>query len=159
MRYFILIFLVFIVACANKPTHGSNILTKRFIEYKSFYKTKTESAFFNPSLWDSIEKARYNSNKSVFVDILSKFPNEIGRILDYKESIHDKTGCLLVSGINSENTPMDYYLTYELKNGKWIIGDMTMKYFFDGTERFLKEAVCSEEERAKLWLEFTENKE
>lgn len=159
MKYSILFFLIFMVGCANKPTSDNRGLIKWFNEYKLFYKTKTEGTYFNPILWDSIKMARINSNKSAFVGALSKFPNEIIGISDYKEAVNDKAGCLLVSGINSKNIPLDYYLTYSLKENQWIIEDVTVKYFFDGTERFLKEAVCDEQKRAQLWLKSMEQKE
>jgi len=158
MKYLMLLPLILIVGCANKPTHENNDLIQWFTEYKSFYGTKTEDIFFNPLLWGSINKARLNRDKSAFVGALSKFPNEIIEITDYKESINKESGCLLVSGTNSNNISLDYYLTYRLEENRWIIDDVTVKYFLDGAERFLKKSVCDEQERTRLWFQFMEQK-
>ncbi|MCF6324351.1 MAG: hypothetical protein L3J89_08520 [Gammaproteobacteria bacterium] len=158
MKYSILFFLVLVIGCTSNPTYDNKSLIKWFNEYKSFYKTENEDDFFNPILWASIKKSRINSTKSAFAGALSKFPNEIIDISDYKEAISDKEGCLLISGINSEKTPLDYYLTYQSIENKWVIKDVTVKYFFDNTERFLQEAVCDEQKRAQLWLQFMEQK-
>ncbi len=160
MKYLILPVFLLITSCANYPANNKGeSLINWFKEYKSYYQTSSEANYFSPPLWSSIKKARTNNKASAFVSTLSKFPNEIIEITDYKETISGKTGCLLVSGKNSNKTPLDYYLSYKLNDSKWVIEDITVKYFFDGTKRFLTEAVCDEEKRAQLWLEFIEQKE
>jgi len=160
MKYLILPIIFLITSCANYlSTHKEEALIYQFKEYKTFYKTPPEANYLNPTLWNTIKKARANSKASEFTSTLSKFPNEIIQITDYKETISNKTGCLLVSGNNSKKTPVDYYLFYKQKNDRWVIEDVTVKYFFDGAERFLKEAVCDEDKRAQLWLKFIEHKQ
>ncbi len=159
MKYLILFFLILISGCASNTTYDNNSLTKWFTEYKSFYETKNEDTFFNPSLWNTIKKSRLNNDKSGFSGALSKFPKEMIEVTDYKESINEKGACLLVSGVNSSNIPMDYYLRYKLNENRWIINEVTVKYYLDGTERYLNKAVCDEQERMRLWLQYMEQKE
>ena len=157
MKSIILFFIVVITSCASSQINENSNLIDIFLEYKYLSKSENERVFFEANLWDFIVKSRLNSKRSVFSDSLSKFPGEIIEISDSKESIYNKTGCLLVSGVNKNNIPMDYYITYGFAENQWIIRDITVKYFFEGTKRFLTEAVCDEEERARLWLEFIEN--
>ena len=160
MKYLILPIILLITSCANYPSdHKNKVLINMFKEYRTFYKSPSEANYLNPALWHTIKKSRANTKASEFASSLSKFPNEIIQITDYKESISNKSGCLLVSGINLNNTPLDYYLSYKLTNGRWVIEDVTVKYFFDGAERFLREAICDEDKRAQLWLKFIEHKQ
>lgn len=104
-------------------------------------------------------EARSITDKTAFVDPLAKFPIEITKIIDTKESIDDKDGCLLVSGTNISGVPLDYYISFNQEDNRWIINEVTVKYFLDGSERYLEKAVCDEQERMNLWLESMESRD
>lgn len=64
-------------------------------------------------------EARSITDKTAFVDPLAKFPIEITKIIDTKESIDDKDGCLLVSGTNISGVPLDYYISFNQEDNRW----------------------------------------
>jgi len=99
-----------------------------------------------------LQTTRKNSSQSAFTHALSLFPNEIINITDNKEAIKGYSGCLLVSETNSDNTPMDYYISYRYTDSSWIIDSVTNKYFLDSEKRFLQTAECSQDNRMQLWM-------
>ncbi len=152
MKKYLYILLLTVASCANHS--GQSPLLTQFMAFQASTNTATEQDFVSPTLWQSLNTARNNSHASAFANALSLFPNEITTISDSKETIEDSTGCLLVSGTNAEQIPMDYYISYRMTNHQWIIEDITSKYFLDGEKRFLQTAVCDKEKRMELWLAF-----
>lgn len=163
MKYLLFFLLIFITACSDSLRHESDqngdILMQQFNNYRAVAKTPAESAFLTPDLQAFLTKSRIKKKDPVFSDMFSKFPDEMIQISGYNESILGSDGCLMVSGINAENKPMDYYIIYALKNDHWIIEKIQVEYFSDETERYLTEAVCDQEEKDKLWLEHAEAKQ
>jgi hypothetical protein len=150
--FFICSILLFGCSLDGTNVNNSN-LKDSFNEYKSLYGTPSESALLKAELWESLVKAREIKEQSAFVNSLAKFPNEIVKTIDTKESIQGEFGCLLVSGSDTNGVELDYYITFNLTNNKWIISEVTIKYFLDGSERYLEKAVCDEQERMTLWLQ------
>ena len=159
MKKISLLFVAFLVGCSTTINNNSFLLKDYYLEYKSFTGTPREKGFVKDELWATLVSAREKANKSAFVNSLASFPTEMTQHTDFKEQVANNSGCLLVSGVNSKKIPMDYYLTFEQNDEKWIISDITVKYFFDGAERFLKEAECNEEKRMHLWLEYIQSKD
>jgi len=152
--------LVFITACAGNVPHdsgqSSDLLMQQFNDYKLLRTTEDESAYFTPDLWAAIKKARFNKEQSIFTKIFSQFPNEIIQVSSHKESIQGGDGCLMISGVNSEDTPMSYFINYKLKGEYWLIEKFNADYSFDGLEQYPVKAICDAEERNRLWLEHVE---
>jgi len=149
-KYLCLFFVLFIASCTNKPNNPA--LENQFNALKAAYNSQSEASFMTADVWQSLQATRNNSNQSAFTHALSLFPNEIINITDNKEAIKGDSGCLLVSGTNSDNIPMDYYISYRYTDSSWVIDSVTSKYFLDSEKRFLQTAECSQEKRMKLWM-------
>lgn len=158
MRHLLFIFSALLFGCSlnGSNLHNSN-LKDSFNEYKSQYGTPTEQTLLKKELWKALEQARSITEQTAFVNSLAKFPTEIAKTIDTKESIKGEVGCLLVSGTNASGVPLDYYITFNLENSKWILSEVTVKYFLDDSERYLEEAICDEQERMTLWLQSVES--
>ena len=160
MRYLLFILSTFLFGCSssNNTLHNNDLLDS-FNKYKSLYGPPREQTLLKKELWEALVEARSITDKTAFVDPLAKFPTEITKIIDTKESIDDKDGCLLVSGTNTSGVPLDYYISFNREDNRWIINEVTAKYFLDGSERYLEKAVCDEQERMNLWLESMESRD
>jgi len=62
-------------------------------------------------------------------------------------------------GKSSDNTPTDFYIKYSKHSNDWLFNEITIKYFLDGTKRFLNNAVCDGKKQNHLWLEFMQNQQ
>ena len=158
MKYLAIFSLVLLSGCAFNSTTKTESLSAKFAEYKPYYNTSSESSFFSEELWKTLQKARLPENKNKIVAPIGKFPNELNGNIAYMESIDQDKGCLFVSGNRSDGTPMDYHLTYTIIGGVWTISGLAVDYYFDGTERFLTEAICDTEKQQQLWVEWMKKK-
>lgn len=150
-----------VISCAHQPDREPDLLRHRFEMYSNAvnnknFSRKQESKYFSRKLWTSIQENRekIKSNDNVFSKILMNFPHEVGKVANSKELIKDNSGCLMVMGINTKNVPTDYYITFVKEGGAWVFDEINVKYYFDGTKRFLKEAICDEDRQNALWLEY-----
>jgi hypothetical protein len=157
MKYIIIMLSILVAGCSaisiDSPLQAS------YQKYKESYNTPNEKKLVQTELWNTLVSVRETVDKSEFINSLAYFPVEMVNTTDFKESIDSKSGCLLVSGTDSDDTPMDYYIKFNLIDAKWIISEVTVKYFLDGSKRFLEAAECNEERRMKLWLESMESYE
>lgn len=155
MNKLLLILSTLLIGCS---LHTNTIsLNDSFNDYKSSVDTSSEKTFLTEEVWNDLVKARDNSKQSALVHSLAKFPTEMLKITDTKQSIQGEKGCLLVSGVNNSDVEIDYYISYSLENHKWIINEVTVKYFLDDSKRYLNEAECDKEKRMSLWLQSIEN--
>lgn len=145
----------FLFGCSSF-TNEQNSLENSFYEYKRAYGTPSENLLLKKSLWETLSKSRIEK-KSEFTNSLAKFPEEMIETSELKESIQNGVGCLLASGVNEGGVDMDYYITFNLIQNKWIISDVAVKYFLDDSERYLTEPVCDKNKRMTLWLDFIES--
>ncbi len=150
-----------LIACAHQSPKEASPLYDRFVEYRNAEKSgKNENQFFSQKLWSAINEARAHSVKEQGLSaILLKFPDGIAKISDSKEAIKDSKGCLMVMGTDNKNTPTDYYVSFNREGGQWVFDEIQIKYFLDGTQRFLKEAVCDEEKQNQLWVEYMQSRD
>lgn len=150
-----------LIACAHPFPKEESPLYDRFVEYRNAEKgSKNENQFFSQKLWSAIKEARAQTAKEQGLSaILLKFPEGIAKISGSKEAIKDSKGCLMVMGADSKNTPTDYYVSFNREGGQWVFDEIQIKYFLDGTQRFLKEAVCDEEKQNQLWIKFMQLQE
>jgi hypothetical protein len=145
-----------LLACAHQSTQEASPLYDRFVEYRNAEKgSQNDNHFFSQKLWPAIKAARAGTEKEQGLSgILLKFPEGIAKISDSKEAIKDSKGCLMVMGTDNKNIPTDYYVSFNKEDGRWVFDEIQIKYFLDGTQRFLKEAVCDEAKQNQLWIEF-----
>ncbi len=155
MKKLLLILSTLLIGCSLQTNTVS--LNDSFNEYKSSLETSSEKTFLTDEVWNDLVTARDSSKQSAFVHSLAEFPTEMLKITDIKQSIQDEKGCLLVSGSNNNDVELDYYISYSLVTNNWIINEVSVKYFLDDSERYLKEAECDKEKRMNLWLQFIEN--
>lgn len=148
-----------LVACAHQFPKEVSPLYDRFIEYRNAEKgSKNENQFFSQKLWPAIKEARAHTAKEQGLSaLLLTFPDGIAQISGSKEAIKDSKGCLMVMGTDNKNAPTDYYVSFNREGGQWVFDEIQIKYFLDGTQRFLKEAVCDEEKQNQLWIEFMQS--
>jgi hypothetical protein len=147
---------VALMACAHQIPKNVSPLYDRFVEYRNTEKgSNNENQFFSSKLWSAIKETRAHSVKEQGLrKILLQFPNGIAQISGSKEVINDSKGCLMVMGTDNKDTPTDYYVSFTREGGQWVFDEIQIKYFLDGTQRFLKEAVCDEAKQNQLWIEF-----
>lgn len=153
MRYLVLMLSFFVLGCSNSNPPQSNTLSNQFTQYKNAAPSPDEKQYVTAELWDTLAKARASIGNADIASSVAYFPQEIVKTTDIKEVIEGSSGCLLVSGLNEQQIPIDYYIRYQLDAGKWLIHDVAIKYFLDGAERYLDYAECDEEKRMELWLQ------
>ena len=164
MKYLTLFsILTLLGACTNKTLENHVQLMDRFMEYRNSQNTHNnnphlENQYFTPQILKALNESRANDKNSDFLSAINKFPNELVKITSHSESIIENTGCLMINGTNSEHTPTDYYIVYKRVDARWLIDNISVKFFLDGTERFLDRAVCDDEEQEKIWIKHMENK-
>ncbi len=152
---------VALIACTHQAPKQVSPLYDRFVEYRNAEKSgQTENQFFSQKLWSAIKEARAQTAKEQGLSaILLKFPDGIAHISGSKEAIKDSKGCLMLMGTDNKNTQTDYYVSFNREGGQWVFDEIQIKYFLDGTKRFLKEAVCDEEKQNQLWIEFMQSQQ
>lgn len=153
MKIFLTIFCFFIFGCSTASSQPSKILQPYFEVYKSSVGSSTEQNFITSELWETLQTARRSVDKSEFVNAIAYFPQEMVLTTDFKELINETEGCLLVSGTTATQVLLDYYINYIYSDNDWLIKDITVKYFLDGSKRYLNYAECDEDKRMSLWLE------
>ena len=117
-----------------------------------------QQALYSPDLWETLQNSKAHSNKEDFSAALANYPFEMRNEISHSEVVDHDYGCLMVQGNNQDSIPMDYYLTFAKENNAWIINDITVKYYLDGTERYLSEPVCDEQVRMERWVEWMQSK-
>ena len=153
MKYLLALSSVLMLGCSSGTSQESGALANQFERYKSAVTAADEQRFVKPELWETLVAARASAERSEMTGAIAYFPNEIVVTTDVTEAITDKGGCLVVSGTNSEQTPMDYYIQFDAEDNDWVISDVAIKYFLDDSERFLTYAECDADKRMALWLE------
>ena len=153
MRVFSVFISLFILGCSSSTSPQGERLMMYFEEYKSSVATLAEQKFVDAELWQTLVAARSAKGKSELVNAIAYFPQEMVVTTDIKESVDGLVGCLLISGNNAKQVPLDYYIQFDLSDEKWSIGDVAIKYFLDSSERYLTYAECDAEKRMALWLE------
>jgi hypothetical protein len=153
MKYLLALSSVLILGCSSGTSQESGTLANQFEKYKSATTAADEQRFVKPELWETLVAARAGAERSEMTDAIAYFPNEIVVTTEVNEAITDEGGCLVVSGTNSKQTPMDYYVQFDLVGNDWVISDIAIKYFLDSSERFLTYAECDADKRMALWLE------
>lgn len=153
MRVFLCVYCLLLFSCSAPSSQSSEVLQLQFELYKSSVGKSTEQGFITAELWNTLQMARQSANKSEFVNAIAYFPIEMAKTSDFKELVKGTVGCLLVSGTTLKQVPLDYYVSFKISDGNWIINDISVKYFLDGTKRFLNYAECDEDKRMSLWLE------
>ncbi|KKO47156.1 hypothetical protein WG68_00425 [Arsukibacterium ikkense] len=153
MRFFLVFIGLFIVGCSSSTSSKSDNLASYFAEYKASVATQAEQQFVKAELWQTLVTARAAAETSELVNAIAYFPLEMAVTTDTKQAINGQQGCLLISGTNAKQTPLDYYIQFDLTDNQWLISDVAIKYFLDGSERYLTYAECDAEKRMALWLE------
>lgn len=156
--YLIVLLIASLAACAQQETRNQEPLYQQFTDYKwALDSGRNEREYFSSRLWAALEKTRSQPDEEQgMANIFLKFPNEMIEITGSYESISGDSGCLMVMGLNDKQTPTDYYVTFVHNNNRWVFDEIQVKYYFDGTKRFLKEAVCDEDRQQQLWIEYME---
>lgn len=153
MKKILIISLILLFGCHTLDEFSAHkSLENIYDEYKLSYNTAEEPLFLNPQLWNTLAKARKVKMDGALTNPLALFPFEITNTINTMESIQGSSGCLVISGKDRNGTDLDYYLTFSLIREQWIISNVTIKFFLDGSERFLNKAVCNEQERMNIWL-------
>ncbi len=158
--FYLLFTFSLLVACSQQIRQNeTSPLYARFTEYRNIEKNnKSEQQFYSPKLWSAITEARSRTAKEQGLSaILLQFPVNMSKITSNKEVHNGNTGCLMVMGIDNKGAQMDYYVSFIHEDGRWVFDEIRMKYFLDGTQRFLKEAVCNEEKQNLLWVEYMQS--
>jgi hypothetical protein len=150
-----------LVACTHQTSMEISPLYERFINYKKADKgDKIEKQFYSQKLWSEIQKTRTQPDaERGLSNILLQFPSHITQITGSEEITKNDKGCLMVMGTDNKNTPTDYYISFTKEGGRWVFDEIQIKYFYDGTQRFLKEAVCDEDKQNQLWIEFMQSQQ
>jgi hypothetical protein len=154
-----------IVLALNLYLVGCGLVSKKTTTdqlYSVYDRSKESStdqqALYSPDLWETLQNSKAHSNKEGFAAALANYPFEMRNEISHSEVVDHDYGCLMVQGNNQDSIPMDYYLTFAKENNAWIINDITVKYYLDGTERYLSEPVCDEEVRMERWVEWMQSK-
>lgn len=153
MKFVLIIFCLTMLGCSHSSSQQSGTLSAKFASYKATVSTPAEHKFVKAELWETLVASRVAAAKSEVINAIAYFPLEMTKITDVKESISGTRGCLLVSGTNAKQVLLDYYIQFDLTDGNWLISDVAIKYFLDGSERYLPYAECDAEKRMTLWLE------
>lgn len=155
-----------VAACSNPSTKESRPLWEHYKAYLQIISNKPKSAekerhYYSDQLWRAFQESRSKSKegKNIFNKILHNFPNEVSKVNSSKENHTNNTGCLMVMGVNVEKKPTDYFIKYRKENNRWVFDEIQIRYYFDGTKRFLEEAICDEDKQNKIWLKYMQEKQ
>jgi hypothetical protein len=160
-------------ACATTTIQSQdNELRKIFDRYISIGKNAPmveRSKYFSKDLWSAWQPGPDNKD-SGFYDPLAEFSNEVATLKGSMEKIEDESGCLIIEGLNSDNSEVDYQIDFTKQKVTWVIDYVGLVYYGNGLERPLKNDFCAElrrekihvrqldsaqsdEQREKLWLQ------
>jgi len=153
---FFFIGVVFLSACAQKQLKKDHVLYNQFIAYKQIkIRNANQRPYFSVKLWQSLEKAKSQSSVNRgMASVFLKYPDEIQTITGRDEVINGQRGCLLVMGLSSKKKPTDYMIRFISKGGHWVFDDIQVKYYLDGTKRYLNRAVCDVDQQQQIWLKY-----
>jgi hypothetical protein len=143
-------------ACAtDTKTSGMGSLRSVFEHYKrvAAESDQAQSKFFTAKMWKSFQKSRRlsESKSNDSVNIGTHFPNDL-IITGSMESMEITTGCLIVQGNDSRGTPMDYNITFEKQNNRWVFSDIVITLYDSGQQRWLSDPVCDPQRKHQLWM-------
>ena len=169
IRYLlVLVVALTVTACSHKYAQDNGLgLKAQYDQYMEFLKTrykfddevaflKQAQQYYSEAKW--LQVSAVDEGFVTAAEVASKpheaiyFPNEMIRYIDAKEEIDFPLGCLFVEGINENKEPIVFFISYIYEHNKWLIDEIEISYFTDGTTPYVKEPICDIEEKHRLWL-------